>query len=31
VPPNWQVREVVTLEVPFLGAERCAIILQRAP
>jgi len=31
VPPDWQVREVVTLEVPFLGAERCAIILQRAP
>lgn len=31
VPPGWQVREVVTIEVPFLGAERCAVILQRAP
>ena len=31
VPPAWQVREVVPLEVPFLGAERCTVILQRAP
>lgn len=31
VPPGWQVRQVVAIEVPFLGAERCAVILQRAP
>ena len=30
IPDGWQVRDVVALEVPFLGAERCAVILQRA-
>ena len=30
VPSGWAVREVVPLEVPFLGAERCAVLLQRA-
>ncbi len=30
LPAGWQVREIVSLEVPFLGAERCAVVLQRA-
>ena len=30
LPPGWQVRQIVPLDVPFLGAERCAVILQRA-
>ena len=29
VPRGWEVRDVVPLEVPFLGAERCAVVLQR--
>ena len=29
VPPAWTVRDIVPLEVPFLGAERCAVVLQR--
>ena len=31
LPPGWQIRDVVSLDVPFLGAERCAVVLQRAP
>lgn len=30
MPAGWQVQDIVTLDVPFLGAERCAVILQRA-
>jgi hypothetical protein len=30
VPRNWLVRDVVSLDVPFLGARRCAVILQPA-
>jgi 16S rRNA (guanine527-N7)-methyltransferase len=30
VPLAWTVREIVPLEVPFLGAERCAVVLQRS-
>ena len=29
VPPAWKVRDIVPLQVPFLGAERCAVVLQR--
>ena len=30
IPTGWQVRETIELDVPFLGAQRCAVILQRA-
>lgn len=26
---GWRVRDIVALDVPFLGAERCAVVLQR--
>lgn len=29
VPAPWQVERVVPLEVPFLGAQRCAVLIKR--
>lgn len=29
IPANWAVQEVRTLEVPSLGARRCAVVLKR--
>jgi 16S rRNA (guanine527-N7)-methyltransferase len=30
LPPGWRIREIRALEVPFLGARRCVVDLERA-
>ena len=30
LPATWTLTKIVPLDVPFLGAERCAVVLQRA-